>query len=199
MVRWPDASQAPYKPIMPLAIIESSAAMGLAIAVGLLLIFFGRRIFWIFVGGIGFFAGMQFAPMLAPTQPQWIILLFGVLLGIIGSVLAIVLQRVAVAVAGWLAGGLLAIRLAAVLGWSDPTIVWVVFILGAIVAAVLFSLFFDWAVIALTSLSGAVLLCDGLSLAPTMELMISVVLVAAGFLIQARDLVKPMPALANDP
>ncbi len=182
---------------MSLAILETSAATGVAIVIGLLLVFFGRRVFWIFVGGIGFLIGVQFAPQLAPTQPQWMILLLGVLLGIVGAVLAIVLQRVAVAVAGWFAGGLLAIRLAEALGWSDTTVVWGAFILGAIVAAVMVSLLFDWALIALTTLSGAVLVSDGLSFAPTVEWVIAAALVVVGALVQARDLAKPVEAPAE--
>ena len=99
---------------------EHSAAALLPILIGLLCVFFGRRLFWVFVGGIGFLAGLHFAPLVAPGQSQWMILLIGLALGLVGAVLAIVLQRVAVAAAGWFAGGLLAIRMVAALGWMTP-------------------------------------------------------------------------------
>jgi hypothetical protein len=170
---------------------ENSASLFVPIAIGGLLVFFGRRLFWVFVGGIGFLAGLHFAPALAPGQPPLVILLIGLALGLVGAMLAILLQRAAVAVAGWFAGGLLAIRMAAALGWNDPVAVSVAFIVGAIVAAVIFSLLFDWALIALTTLSGALLVCDGLTLAPQVEMLIFAVLVIVGAFVQARSLAPP--------
>ena len=171
--------------------LEASAAAGLAMALGLLLVFVGRRLFWVFVGAIGFFAGMQVAAALAPAQQQWIILVIGIVLGIVGAVLAMLLQRVAVAVAGWFAGGFLASRLALALGWSDQAALVIAFFIGAICVAIIFSLLFDWALIGLTTLTGALMFCDALRLAPSAEWTIAAVLAAAGVLVQARALIKP--------
>ncbi len=170
---------------------EASIAAVLSIIAGLSLVFFGRRIFWVFVGMIGFIAGMHLAPMIAPDQPQWVILVIGIVCGIVGAVLAILLQRVAVAIAGWSAGGILASRLAAEFGLTDPTISWVAFVIGAVIAAVIISLLFDWALIVLTTLSGALLVCDGLAFPPMVEWMIGAVLVIVGILVQARDYLNP--------
>lgn len=172
------------------------ATAGLSIIIGLLLIFLGRRIFWIFVGGVGFLTGLQLAPAIVPGQSEMFNLLIGIALGIVGAVLAIVLQRVAVAVAGWIAGGLLAVRLAAMFGWNDPAFVWGAWFIGAIIAAVIVSLLFDWAVIVLTTLSGAVLVCDRLTFSPTVVWSIGVALVIAGLLVQARDFAG-IPAMSR--
>ncbi|HYF36886.1 MAG TPA: hypothetical protein VD994_16435, partial [Prosthecobacter sp.] len=98
--------------------IGASPAAAVAIVIGLLLVFFGRNLFWIFVAGMGFLAGLQLAPTLVPNQPGWIILLIGIGLGLVGALLSIFLQRLAVALAGGYAGGLLALRLATELGWT---------------------------------------------------------------------------------
>jgi hypothetical protein len=171
--------------------LESSAALGLPILIGVLLVFCGRRLFWVFVGGIGFLAGLHFAPMIAPDQPQWMILLIGLALGLVGAVLAILLQRVAVAVTGWFAGGLLAIRIASALGWQDQTTVWVAFIIGAIVAALVFSLLFDWALIAFTTFSGALLICDAFTLTAPVEMLLFAILVVVGAFVQSRAFAPP--------
>src|SRR5262245_39868498 len=120
----------------------------------------GRRLFWLFVGAIGFVAGIHFAPLVAPGQPAWVFSLLAVVLGILGAVLAVVLERVAIAVAGWFAGGLLASRLVVELGWSNQQATAIAFVVGAIVMAIVFSVLFDWALIGLTAVMGALMICD---------------------------------------
>src|SRR5262245_24203633 len=80
----------------------------LRILAGLLLLFFGRRLFWLFVGIIGFVAGMTFGAQFFAGQPEWVVLLIAIVCGLIGIVIAVFLQRFAVAVAGFLAGALFA-------------------------------------------------------------------------------------------
>ena len=41
----------------------------LLLVVGALLLTLGKRLFWLFVAGAGFLAGLQFAPRLLPGQP----------------------------------------------------------------------------------------------------------------------------------
>jgi len=159
----------------------------LSIILGLLLLLVGRRVFWIFVAGVGFLAGLQLAPTLLPDQPQLVVLLVAVTLAIVGAILAIVLQRVAVAVAGWFAGGILASRLMVALGWSDPGVVWIASIVGAVVAAIIVSLLFDTALIFLTTFSGAILICDALRLPVSTKWAIGVALVAVGLFVQFLD------------
>lgn len=181
----------------PFGLAQNSATALLSVVVGVFLIFLGRRIFWVFVGGVGFIVGLQLAPVLAPNQPQWIALIVSIVLGIIGAVLAIVLQRVAVAVAGWFAGGILAGRLVALFGLNDSTLVWIACLIGAILAAVIVSFLFDWALIGLTTLSGAVLICDKLPFSPMITWIIGAILVAVGTLVQIRDLPKSVRTPKN--
>lgn len=161
------------------------------LAVGLLLLFFGRKLFWVFVGAFGFLAGVQIAAQMARAQPEWLLLLIAVGLGIVGAVLAIVLQRVAVAVAGWFAGGWLAVRLVLALGWQGDSTLWIAFLIGAILAAILVSLLFDWALIVLSALTGAVLVVEALPWGRPITAVVAVVLFALGALAQARMLERP--------
>lgn len=164
----------------------------LCIAVGLLLVFSGRRIFWLFVATVGFLAGMKYAPVIAPGQPAWVMVAFGIFLGLAGAVLAVLLQRAAVAIAGAATGAMLASRLVPALGWADPTVFWAAVIVAALVAAVLASFLFDWALIVLTSLSGAVLVCDGLTAAPpTAKWVIGAALAVLGIASQAYGVLNP--------
>lgn len=172
-------------------ISNPALTMWVQVAVGLLLLCFGRRLFWVFVGAFGFLAGVQIAAQVARAQPEWLLLLIAAGLGIVGAVLAIVLQRVAVAVAGWFAGGWLAIRLVLALGWQADSTLWIAFIVGAVLAAVLVSLLFDWALIVLSALTGAILVSNALPWGQPAGAIAAAVLFALGALMQARGLERP--------
>jgi hypothetical protein len=171
--------------------ITAPAISGFCILIGLLLVFFGRRLFWVFVATVGFIAGMRLAPILIYSHPQWVILACGLALGILGALFAVLLQRVAIAVAGAAAGGALAARLALEFGWSDPVFFWGAAIVGAILVAALATVLFDWALIWLTATTGALLICDALVLAPSVEWTLGVMLFVLGILVQARALMNP--------
>jgi len=158
------------------------------ILAGLALLFFGRRLFWLFVGVIGFLAGMRFATEIVKGQPEIVILLIAIGVGLLAAVLAIFLQRVVVAIAGGLAGGMLAMRIAVMLGVNTESLQWVFFLVGALLAAILVSAVFDWALIGLSALIGANLASEALPFDHTAQLISMVVLFALGALVQARML-----------
>ena len=128
----------------------------LRILAGLLLLFLGRRLFWLFVGVIGFVAGMTFGTQFFAGQPEWVVLVVAILSGLIGIFLAFFLQRIAVAVAGFLAGALLATNFLSGISLSVPPLF--PMIIGGIIGAILLSLVFDWALIFLSSATGAALI-----------------------------------------
>ena len=174
--------------------IENSAITGwIAVALGVVLLFFGRKLFWVFVGVFGFLAGMQIATRVAQGQSELVLILIALGLGIVGAILAIVLQRVAVAVAGWFAGGYLALRFANAAGWHDQTTLWILFVGGAIIAAIVVSLLFDWALIFLSALTGAIIVSDVLPWGQTTQFIAAAVLFLLGAATQARVLQRPAP------
>lgn len=166
---------------------SSPPALGAAV-LGLLLIFAGRRLFWLFVGAIGFLAGLRFAPVLVPPESHGMMLLIGLALGLLGAVLAMLFQRLAIAAAGWMAGGLIAARFAVLGGWDHRPELQIAFLVGAVVAAVLFSMLFDWALVALTAVVGALLVVHGWETATPLALGLAVVLAVAGIAVQGRAL-----------
>jgi hypothetical protein len=153
---------------------------------GLVLLLLGRRLFWLFVGVVGFLAGMRFGAQLGEGQPQLVILAIAIGIGLLAALLAIVLQRVAVALAGGLAGGMLAMRIAAMLGANNESLGWVFFVVGALLAAILVSAVFDWALIILSALIGASLVSEALPFEPVGQLISMVVLFLLGALAQAK-------------
>src|SRR5262247_223508 len=62
------------------------------IIVGLALLLFGRRLYWVFVAGIGFVTGLEFAPEILLGQPDWVILLAALVAALVGALLAVMAQ-----------------------------------------------------------------------------------------------------------
>src|SRR4029450_13045834 len=73
--------------------------------IGVVILFFGRKLFWLCVAAVGFAAGVQIAPHLVHEPSPLMALIIALVLGLIGALLALFLQKVAIAVLGFLAGG----------------------------------------------------------------------------------------------
>ncbi len=182
----------------------------LQFVVGALLLTLGRRLFWLFVAGAGFLAGLQFAPRLLPGQPANVILIAALVVAVAGAVLAVLLQRLAVGLAGFIVGGYAAVYLAEALGLLGsstpinppglPTAalaslnaaitggppVWLIFLIGGVIGALLVAAVFDLALVLLSSLAGAALVAQAVTLPAGVELAVFLVLVALGIIIQTR-------------
>ncbi|HEX9117237.1 MAG TPA: hypothetical protein VGA61_14305, partial [Anaerolineae bacterium] len=128
---------------------------------------------------------------------------------LIGALLAVLVQHFAVGLAGFLVGGYLALYLARAAGLvtaaaigvpASPAAtlagvaaaatggvpVWIVFLIGGIVGALLVAALFGLALIILSSVAGAGLVVMALQLQGMTELAVFVLLVAAGIIFQAR-------------
>ena len=131
----------------------------LSLIVAALLLFFGQRLYWLFVGGVGFVVGMDLAARGLAGQPEWMILLAAILAGIVGAVLAIFFQRIAIGLAGFMAGGYLAqAAMANFTGTLSSQGATIAFVLGGILVAILVVVFLDWALIATSALLGAAMI-----------------------------------------
>ncbi|HTG43400.1 MAG TPA: hypothetical protein VK633_02590, partial [Verrucomicrobiae bacterium] len=76
-----------------------------SVIVGIVLLFFGRRLFWLFVAGAGFAAGLFFARDHFHIQSDWLVLAIAVMADLIGALLAVLAQKLAIGLGGGLAGG----------------------------------------------------------------------------------------------
>lgn len=169
-----------------------------SILVGLALLIFGRQLFWLFVGGVGFVAGMTLATDWIHGQPDWVVLMIAILAGIMGALLSIFLQRFAIGAAGFFAGGYALLTLVGRIGRAD--LGWVAFLVGAIIGALLVLFLFDWALIVLSSLTGAMVIVDALHWETGTSLIVFLGLFVAGVAFQARQLSRrpPEPARASN-
>ena len=144
------------------------------IVAGAVLILFGRRLFWLCLGIVGFlltFALISRLPL--EIDDRWM-LLVSLLLGAVGAVLAIVLQKVAVAVGGFAFGAYSTLFFLESYGADAGNYNWVLALVGGIIACVLVATLFDVSLVVLSSFLGAGLIVSaiGLSAAPTAILLL---------------------------
>lgn len=158
------------------------------ILVGVVLLLFGRNLFWLFVGGVGFLAGFHFASQAFQGQSQGLILLVAVIVGLLAAIASIFLQRLVVGIAGFFAGGyFLSAVAAAVLHDNQPNVTWIAFVVGGIVGAILTVLLLDPALILLSSLVGATAIVQNVPLQPAARGILFIVLVVVGIVVQGAQ------------
>ncbi|MGE5279482.1 MAG: DUF4203 domain-containing protein [Deltaproteobacteria bacterium] len=155
------------------------------ILLGCVVLIAGRRLFWLFVGIAGFLFGMQFAVILFGTVSSFHRLVFAFALGLIGALGAVSTQWFTVLLAGFLGGGYVAFWMGRYLmGLPDASLMFV--LAGGAAGAVLLALFFNPALIALSSLFGAALIVDAAAPPAPFDVLLLGVLTGAGIFIQSR-------------
>ena len=156
-----------------------------SVLIGAVVLFFGRKLFWLCVAAIGFAAGMELAPHLMHEPTPVLQLSIGIVFGFIGALLAMFLQKIAIAIAGFLAGGKLAMALVAAFFAEGARYPGIVFVVGGIVGMILLLSLFDWALIVMSSVVGASLIGHTIVLPATGATVLFVGLAVVGIVVQA--------------
>ena len=144
----------------------------------------GRRLFWLFVGLIGFISGIYLASHFFPGQPEWMILAIGLMAGVLGALLAVLLQWLAVGLAGFLAGAYIVVSLLHVTGWGTR-VDWLLFLIGGVIGSILIMVLFDWALIILSSVAGAGFITGTFHVDDWVKTLLFIVLLTAGIVVQS--------------
>ena len=161
----------------------------LNVIIGGALLLFGRKLFWLFVGSIGFVIGIQVATRFFHGS-ELIAIIAGLVLGIIFAVLAIFLESIAIGIAGFLGGGYIFLSIAGLFSLDKGPVTWIAFIIGGIIGVTLISFLFDWALIGISSLAGASMVVSGFNFRTAASDLIFLVLFITGVLIQGSELRK---------
>lgn len=159
--------------------------MLLALLAGITLLVAGRRLFWLFVGVVGFAVGFHLAlRFLGPGSEgmRWIV---AIAAGLLGVVLALAVQRAAVALAGffvgaWAASVLFQLDLAHI-----KPLGFLICVVAGLIAGFLALRMFEGALIALSSFAGAQMIVSALSLRHGLGGGVLVALTVLGILVQA--------------
>jgi hypothetical protein len=154
------------------------------IFIGIMLLTLGRKLFWLFVGCIGFAAGFHYAPLWWHIQSDLILLVLALITGILGAILAIFFQKVAIALAGFAAGSYIAINLMDFFGLTVGALIWLPYVIGGLIGAIILFIVFDWALIILSSFAGSSVIVQSIELGPQFEIWVFFGLIILGFAIQ---------------
>ena len=155
---------------------------------GVIILFFGRKLFWLCVAAVGFAAGVELAPHIAQQPSPLLALTFALVLGFVGALVALFLQKIAIAIVGFLSGGKMGVALAVAFLGNAAEFHWISFIVGGVLGAILLLVLFDWALIFLSSIVGAYLIQSLITLPPRGATILFLLLVVLGVLVQAGAL-----------
>jgi hypothetical protein len=167
------------------ALSFSAAIVGALI--GAVVLFFGRKLFWLCVAAVGFAGGVEIASHLVHEPSPLLALAIALVLGLIGALLALFLQKVAIAVLGFLAGGKLAGAIAAAFFVHYAQYSTFIFVIGGLIGAVLLLVLFDWALIVVSALIGAHLIQSTIVLPSSGSTIVFIGLAIIGILVQAAS------------
>src|ERR1700730_2022141 len=156
--------------------------------IGAIILLFGRKLFWLCVAAVGFATGVELAPHWIHEPSTLLMLAFAIVLGFIGALLALFLQKIAIAIAGFLAGGKLALAMTGAFFIRPDQYFWITFLIGGIIGALLLLVLFDWALIALSSVVGAYLVLSAIALPPSGTSILFIALVAIGIIVQVTSM-----------
>ena len=160
---------------------------------GIALLVMGRRLFWLFLGGVGFVFGFDFAERAFHGQPHNVILIIALFAGALGAMVAIFLQKFAVVAGGFFAGGYLLIELLKVFGVRTGDYHWVFFVVGGLIGAILMRVVFGWTLIVLSSVIGSILIFQTFHFGHRFSEFLFICLVIFGIVIQAGLIRKKSP------
>ena len=152
---------------------------------GALLLALGRKIFWFFVAASGFFAGFELASRTFHVSQVWVAILIGIAVGLVGALLAVFAQKLVIGAAGFLAGAFIASRLVPQLGAQVKSWEWFAILIGGVIGIILMYAIFEWALMILSSVAGAMLVVEGLNLAGVVAIIAGIILFVIGIAIQA--------------
>ncbi len=152
--------------------------------IGVVILLLGRKLFWLFVAAIGFALGAEYAPQIIHQPAPLITLAIAVALGLLGALLAVLLQTFAIAAAGFLTGGWFALDLYTFLA-GHITNREIVFVVGGILGAILLLALFDWVLIFFSSLVGGRFIAMTIAMSQTSRTILFILLVIIGIAVQS--------------
>lgn len=154
----------------------------LILAAAIALMFFGRKLFPVFIGALGFTLGFTVARDLLGQADDNTILLASLLIGVFGIILAITVQKIAVTVGGFLAGSLIAYQTCYAFMPNNPWI-WGIVLVAGIAGVIAMIVLFDMFLVIGTAAFGSSLAVSLLPVTPVLHLILLVLcgLIGAAF------------------
>lgn len=145
----------------------------------------GRKLYWLFVGGVGFFVTLTLLDPVYSGMSIQTVRVLGVIVALVGALMAIFLQRLAIFVGGFLAGGYLLIIAFELFGAPLGGLNVFFFLLGGVIGALIVNSAYDRALIFFSSLLGAGMVVQVMNLIPLWRFVAVPLLAVIGMGLQA--------------
>jgi len=171
--------------------LANPAVQIISVLLGIVVLVIGRRLFWLTVGAIGFIIGLGLALDFFANQTGLALLIIGLIAGGIGAMLAILLQKIAVSIIGFIMGGYsISWIVLEMLELNFDQWEWLLFIVGGIIGAILVAYLFELALIILSSLIGATMILQVTNFNPLITAGLFFVLFIIGLAAQSQSMGK---------
>lgn len=159
----------------------------LALAVGVCVLLFGRRLYWLAVGGLGFVIGLYFAHRYMTEASFWMEVGIALAAGIVGAFLTLLAQKAAITVAGTVLGAVLVYTACQPFAADLATGIWWLTFLGAVLGLCFSTFLFEAAVIVVTSIVGTMLILGSFDFPDLYRTWGFLALVCIGVMVQSRQ------------
>jgi hypothetical protein len=150
-------------------------------AIGVILLFLGRELNFLFAGGFAAMLALRVVPLLPSSWPAWGDIAFIVVMAAIAAAIPALNERVGYVVSGFLAGGF---YLADYFVPGFVSIPILPFLVGGAVGGIVMGVGTEWSLMIVSSLVGSIYAMDLVTLSPQLELMLTGGLFFAGALTQ---------------
>lgn len=150
--------------------------------IGVIILFLGRELNFLFAGGMAALVALRLTPKLPATLPNWADYAFMAGVAIIAALVVIANEPVGYYVSGFFAGGFVLME------WFEPGVLTfpvLPFFVGSVIGAVIIGVFTEWALIVISSLIGAIYATTLFRLGQTAETLVAGGLFVIGALTQA--------------
>ena len=151
---------------------------------GVALILAGRRLFWLLIATLGFLFAFTLVQRLSPEVSQPLHWVLAIAAGLIGALLAVFAQKLAVGAGGMLFGAYATLWILERYGVELGNWEWVAMLAGGILAAVLVLLVLETALVVLSSILGASLVAGATRLDGLPVVVVFAVLLLVGISVQ---------------
>jgi len=155
----------------------------LIVILGFALIFLGRKIYWLLASAVGFMLGLLIAEQYFKGQPEKM-LVFGLACAVLSGLLAVLFRKFGIFISGFVAGGYFSIRLIDLFVPDLSFYIWIIFIAGGLLCAVLLMSIFEWTLMIMSSGAGAFLVVKGLSPSLYLAIVLFIALFFLGIIFQ---------------
>ena len=161
------------------------------IAAGIPVLLFGRKLYWFLIGALGFVLGLGIAEFILPDSRGWTPVIIALALGLVGTLLAMLLQKFTLSIVGFIGGGIIGLSLLNMLALDGNGAKIIAFILGAVIGAGLVFIIFDYALIIISTIAGSLMITQGaikfFEIQEGLRLIIFAALLILGFMMQLNQ------------